>query len=68
MMSNRAVVVLVAAFSGFATQARAQSSSRQGIEVSGSVAWHRLWDDESSIGTGVYFIVIEVGVLASYRF
>lgn len=52
-MSSRAVVVLVAAFSGLATQAGAQSSRRQGIEVSGSVAGHRLWDDESSIGTGV---------------
>lgn len=53
MMSSRSVVVLVAAFSGFATQAGAQSTSSRGIEVSGSVGWHRLWDDESSIGTGV---------------
>ena len=52
-MSSRSVVVLVAAFSGFATQAGAQSTSSQAIEGSGSIAWHRLWDDESSIGVGV---------------
>lgn len=67
-MSNRSVVVLIAAFSGFTTQAGAQSTSSQGIEVSGSVAWHRLWDDESSIGTGVAGgVAISVPLAATLR-
>ena len=52
-MSSRSVVVLVVASLGFTTQAGAQSTSGGKLEASGSVAWHRLWDDESSIGTGV---------------
>ena len=51
-MSSRVVVLLVASL-GFTTQAGAQSTSSGRIEASGSIAWHRLWDDESSIGTGI---------------